>query len=124
VSFSKDTIPDAPSWFLSILELVIVIGIALFVGYAVFCFLLFGSARQAGIVRMTEVVNQNWKAALVLLIPLVYRPARIFLENLEEAGTWKRRKLIPPADKQEEKNPAKGDEAGASAPSTSTQTVL
>jgi hypothetical protein len=104
MSFSKETIPDYLNWLLSILELLIVFAIASLVGYAVFCFLL-GTSQEVRFTRLMQVVNENWKAALVLLIPLFYRPIRVFLENLEEAGSLKRRKSIPASSQQEETNP-------------------
>jgi heme/copper-type cytochrome/quinol oxidase subunit 2 len=106
MAFTKDSIPDALSWLLSVFELLIVLGISVLVGYTVVCFLWTARQTQAAqIAHMMEVVHANWKAALILLIPLLYRPARTFLENLEEAGSWKRRKLISPETKQEESNP-------------------
>ena len=104
MSFSRDTITDWLSWFLSVLESLIVFAITFLVGYAVFSFM-FGTSQEARFIDLMKTVNENWKAALVLLIPLFYRPVRVFLENLEEAGSLKRRKSIPASTKQEEANP-------------------
>ena len=103
---TKDTIPDALAWLLSVFELLIVLGISILVGYTVFCFLWTShQAKAAQLTQLMEVLHANWKAALILLIPLLYRPMRAFLENLEEAGGWKRRKTIPPTAKEEQTNP-------------------
>jgi hypothetical protein len=104
MNLSKDTIPDALLWILSVIELLIVLSIACLVGFAVYCFL-FDSGHQGRFVGLMEMVDEYWKAALVLLIPLFYRPVRTFLENLEEAGSFKRGKLVSPTSKQEETNP-------------------
>ncbi len=103
MSFTRETIPDFLTWLLSIVELIIVFSIALFTGYLAFCFL-FETSGELRITRLMQTVNQNWKAAIVLLIPLIYRPLRTFLEDLQEAGPFKR-KTLTPSDKQEETNP-------------------
>lgn len=104
MSFSKDTVPDFLNWLLSVLELLLVFAITCLLGYAIWCFVA-GTSQEARITRLIEVVNNNWKASLVLLIPLFYRPIRLFLENLEEAGGLKRGKIVEAASKQEEANP-------------------
>jgi hypothetical protein len=104
MSFSKDTIPEWLSYLLSVLELLIVLIIACLVGFAVYCFLS-GNAQEARFTTLMRTVNENWKAALVLLIPLFYRPLRTFLENLEEAGSWKRGRRIAGESKQEANPP-------------------
>jgi high-affinity Fe2+/Pb2+ permease len=104
MSFSRDTIPDWLLWLLSVLEVLIVLAIACLVGFTVFCFLS-GSAQQARFTVLMETVDKNWKAALVLLIPLFYRPMRAFLENLEEAGGWKRGKRMTGVPKEETNAP-------------------
>lgn len=105
MSFTRETIPNWLTWFLSVMELVIVLGLASLFGYVVLSFLL-QSPQQARVSAFMKTVNENWKAALILLVPLVYRPMRLFLENLEEAGPL-RRKALRPATKTEETNPPK-----------------
>jgi hypothetical protein len=46
--------------------------------------------RQARIIALMKGLNDNWKAALVLLVLLFYRTVRIFLEQAEEAWGVKR----------------------------------
>jgi len=103
MSFSKATIPDFLDYVLSILEMVIVLAIALLTGYAVFCFV-FGTHEEARFIVLMQVISENWKASLVLLIPLFYRPVRTFLEELEQVGSIRRRNVRPTA-KQQEDNP-------------------
>jgi hypothetical protein len=102
MSFSKDTVPNWLSYILSVLELVIVLALAGLLGVAVYA-LLAGDGER--ITYLMKTVHDNWRAALVLLIPLFYRPVRTFLENLEEAGSLKRTKIFPES-KQEQINPA------------------
>jgi hypothetical protein len=50
-------------------------------------------------------LNENWKAGLLLLVPLLYRTARKFLEESEEAGPFRKRRKVQDEDDQEaEKN--------------------
>ncbi len=102
MSFSKNTIPDALSYVLSILELIIVLALACLLGFAVYGLL--SGHGQERFAYLMKIVHDNWRAALVLLVPLFYRPVRTFLENLEEAGSFKRGK-ISPESKQEQINP-------------------
>jgi hypothetical protein len=103
MSFSKNAIPDWLSYILSILELLIVIALAGLLGVAVYGLLSgHGQERFTGLMKT---IHENWRAALVLLIPLFYRPVRTFLENIEEAGSFKRAKIFPES-KQEQTNPA------------------
>ncbi len=105
MSFSKETIPDALSYLLSILELLIVLALIGLLGFAVYSLLSGHWQERFGYLMKT--VHDNWRAALVLLIPLFYRPIRTFLENLEEAGSLKRGKILPIESKQEQTNPGK-----------------
>ncbi len=104
MKFTKDTIPDSLNWLLSILELLIVFAITLLVGFAICCFL-WDTGQVPRFTKLIQVINENWKASLVLLIPLFYRPVRAFLENLEEAGSLKRGKRISGETKQEQNAP-------------------
>jgi len=100
MSFSKDAIPEFLNYVLSIVELVIVLIIACLTGFAVYCFLS-GSGQQTRFISLMEAIEKNWKAALILLIPLFYRPVRTFLEQLEKAWGLERRK---PASIEKEQN--------------------
>lgn len=104
MSFSKDTISDCLNWLLSVLELVIVLAIACLVGFGVYC-LLSGSAQEARVVQLIKIINENWKAALVLLIPLFYRPIRMFLERLEQGPFGMRTGKPVPTEEEQKENP-------------------
>ena len=41
--------------------------------------------RAVRLAGMAKVLNDNWKVALLLLIPLFYRTIRVFLERVEKA---------------------------------------
>ena len=94
-------------WLLGVLELLIVFAVTFLIGYVLFC-LLWGQ-NPARLVALIGTINENWKAALILLIPLFYRPVRIFLDNLEEAGSFKRSKVAPQRQR-EQVNPTAGGE--------------
>ena len=56
------------------------------------------AALRRGIVRdilskLMITINQNWKAVLILLIPLFYQTIRKFIEEVEEAYGMKRRAI-------------------------------
>jgi hypothetical protein len=74
-------------WLVALLERLITlsIGVAVFiVGWR----LVWG--KSAADVLTT--VNQNWKALLIILIPLLYQTIRKFLDELEEFYGMKRKK--------------------------------
>jgi hypothetical protein len=57
--------------------------------------------RQARLTTALETLNANWKAALILLVPLFYRTIRGFLERVEEfagAKAPRKSKYIPQED--------------------------
>jgi len=47
-------------------------------------------AKQARLVEVVRLLNENWKVGLLILLPLFYRPIRTFLEELREAFGMKR----------------------------------
>jgi hypothetical protein len=100
MSFIKDSIPNFLNWLLGVLELLIVLAIALVIGYGVVCFL--WGTNQDRFVKLIAVINDNWKAALVLLIPLFYRPIRIYLEQLDKGPFGMQRR--PARVEQEQKD--------------------
>ncbi|SRR6266571_6753784 len=55
-------------------------------------------------VGLLQTINENWKAFLLLGIPLFYRTVRTFLEEVQEAAGMKRQR--PPKERSpEEPNP-------------------
>lgn len=85
------------------------------------------SVRQARLAAVLKGLNENWKAGLLLLIPLFYRTIRGFLERVEEFGGAKaprrpkstlQEKPNPVEQTQEGKNPAipRGDDANQGNP--------
>jgi len=53
-----------------------------------------GSSQQARLTQLMKLMNDDWKAALILLVLLFYRTIRIFLEQAEEAWGVKRKRPI------------------------------
>jgi hypothetical protein len=85
-------LPDGLNWLLSVFEPLIVLVIGFLILYSAY-WLVFGSeqsARQTRIMLLIRGINDNWKAALILLVPLFYRTVRVFLEQAEEAFSVKR----------------------------------
>lgn len=88
---SLSRLPDFLNWLLSAIEPLIVLGITVSVSYGAWCLIMpEANGRQARILALMKGINDNWKAALVLLVPLFYRTIRIFLEQAEEAMGVKR----------------------------------
>jgi hypothetical protein len=48
--------------------------------------------KQERICKTLKMVNDNWKAGLLILIPLFYRTVRMFLEEVQEIAGMKRQK--------------------------------
>ncbi|HKW87950.1 MAG TPA: hypothetical protein VJN21_04255 [Candidatus Acidoferrales bacterium] len=85
-------LPDWLDWLLCVAEPLVVLGITLVVFYIGYT-LVFGpeqSGHQTRFKELLRVVNDNWKAGLLLLVLLFYRTVRIFLEQAEEAFGVKR----------------------------------
>src|SRR5713226_4468994 len=85
------------NWLLSVVEPLVVLGIAIVILYAGYS-AVFGplqSTQQARFKELLQVINDNWKVGVLLLIVLFYRTIRIFLEQAEEAFTVKRKKPLP-----------------------------
>ena len=100
-------LPDWLNWLLSVVEPCIILIIALVLAYAGY-WLIFGveksAEHQTRLTQLVELINDNWKAALILLVLLFYRTIRIFLEQTEEAFGMKRKKPIS-GEPTEEPNP-------------------
>lgn len=102
MKFFKITIPNFLNWLLTVLELLIVLAIVLVIGYAIVSFL-WGDS-QVRVVLLMVAINENWKAALILLIPLFYRPIRIYLEQLDK-GPFGMQRRPAPVEQEQKENP-------------------
>ena|ERR1700733_11863076 len=105
---SRGSVPEWLNWLLSVVEPLIVLIITLLVGYVTY-WLVFGpstSDHYSQLVQSIKTVNDNWKAALILILLLFYRTVRTFLEQAEEAwGVKKKRPIV--GEPSEEDNPVR-----------------
>jgi hypothetical protein len=62
------------------------------------------STRQGRLAGVLRALNENWKAGLLLLVPLFYRTIRGFLERVEEFAGAKAPR-IPESTSPEKPNP-------------------
>jgi uncharacterized membrane protein YfcA len=79
-------LPAGLDWVLSVVEPLIVLGIGVFIIYSAY-WLIWGpehSSQQARIAQAMKMMHDNWKAGLILIVPLFYRTIRGFLERVEE----------------------------------------
>ena len=77
-----ELIPKTLNWLLSVIEPLIALAIGFLFLYATLCLVLGSYQKLAILSSVLTAVNDNWKAALALLIPLFYRPVRLVLEQL------------------------------------------
>lgn len=99
-------LPDWLNWLLSVVEPLVVLAIAALVFYSAY-WLVFGSEQDQHRTRLMALmkgINDDWKAALLLLLLLFYRTVRVFLEQAEEAFGVRKRKPLP-GEPQREANP-------------------
>lgn len=97
------------NWLLSVIEPCIILVIAFVLAYAGY-WLIFGSegsGHQARLTQLMKLMNDDWKAALILLVLLFYRTIRTFLEQAEEAWGVKRKRPII-GEPEENPNPTEG----------------
>ena len=88
-------IPIWLNWLLAVVEPLIVLAMTGVICWAAY-WLVFGLAqpdRQTRLLDAIRLLNDNWKAGLLLLLLLFYRTIRTFLEQAEEAWGVKRRRL-------------------------------
>ena len=111
MSFSKKLsklaqLPQWLNWLLSVVEPLIVLAITFVIGYAAY-WLVFGlnaTDKHTRMIQAMEVINNNWKVALIVLLLLFYRTVRIFIEQAEELWIVKRKKPMV-GEQQEQPNP-------------------
>jgi len=100
-------LPDWLNWLLSVVEPLVVLAIAFLLGYSVYMSIWDQGGQQTKLIQLMKVVNDNWKAALILFVILFYRTVRVFLEQAEE-GPWGFKKKSMQGDSQAEPNPPGG----------------
>ncbi len=67
----------------------VAVGVVLLVGWGTWRLL--SPAGRGPAEDVLKIIEANWKACLMLLAAMFYRPIRLFLENLEEVLGAKRR---------------------------------
>ncbi len=82
-------LPKLLDWALAVVEPLVALGFACAVFY-LGSRVVFGTASEDER-RLIKDVSENWKIAVVVLVPLFYRTVRIFLEEVVEAAGMKRR---------------------------------
>ena len=102
-------LPTALDWFLSVLEPLIVVALTVVITLATY-WLIFGPQAQNNqrITGVVKLLNDNWKAGLLLVVLLFYRTVRTFLEQAEELFSVKRRKQLVGEAEQPKENPHHG----------------
>jgi hypothetical protein len=86
-------LPEWLNWLLSVVEPLLVFGIIWLIGYGVILLFSASESQHAQIVTIIKVLNDNWKAGLILLLVLFYRTIRIFLEQAEQLWGVKKQQL-------------------------------
>jgi hypothetical protein len=76
-------------------ESLTVLGIFLLTGYVAWWMVLGNVAdpRYARTMALVHTMSENWRAFLLLGVPLFYRPVRTFMEEAQEWAGMKRRTL-------------------------------
>lgn len=82
--------PEQDDW-LSFWEVVLVTLLGIFILFAMGgagLWIFSGEPQEIAerFAKFLDVINRNWKVCLVIIIPLTFRPLRIFLENLKRFG--------------------------------------
>lgn len=94
-------------WLLFSIEIItvaiIAIGVALLIGYEIFWVAWPASTTpQYRIEAVLRALNENWKAGLLLLIPLFYRTVRTLLERIRKVPGFE---ISLPTEAEKEPNP-------------------
>ena len=100
------TVMRVLDWVLGIAGRVAILAGAAMVVYAIFQ-LFFGAEEpdQSRAGKVLALLNANWKAILLVLLPLLYLPLKTFLDSITEVtfgGTKFRRGKYPPDDTDDE----------------------
>ena len=89
--------PEFADWLIKVLERAMVASTALLFVAGVL-FLVFGnwsSVENTRAAQVLRLLDSNWRATLLLLVPLFYLPIRRFIEELDEFRGAKRRPQEP-----------------------------
>lgn len=84
-----------PLLLYKLMEGVTVLGV-FWVAFYMAYWIIWGDVNDPRHVRMLALlgaINDNWKACLLLLIPLLFRTIRTFMEEVEKVGGMKRKKV-------------------------------
>ena len=95
-----------PDLLLTLVERFTVILVAVFIFYLGFGLVFDGKPpSQTRAAQVLEILNLNWRALLILAIPLFYRPVKKFLDEVQEIAGMKR----PPQPKSQPPPPQPND---------------
>lgn len=61
--------------------------------------------RYGRMVSLVQLISNNWKAFLLILVPLFYRSTRTFMDEVQEVFGMKRRRTLLPTARTQEENP-------------------
>jgi len=78
-------IPRIVDWLLGVVAHFLVLSLGIFAVYCVFA-LIFGNLTNSRIEKILSLLNENWKALLVLGFPIFYRAIRKLLEEATISG--------------------------------------
>ncbi len=82
-------------WVEFLVVVVVVVAVCSVLGYLAY-WIIVGpdqDPRQQRLQIVAKLVNENWKVGLLLLVPLFYRPVRVFLEEIQEGPFGTSRQL-------------------------------
>jgi hypothetical protein len=85
VSWVSLNIPRIIDWFLGAIAYLLVLSLGIFAVYCVFG-LIFGNLTNSRIEKILSLLNDNWKALLVLGFPIVYPAIRKLLAKANLSG--------------------------------------
>lgn len=112
---SVKVLSDLPvwlNWLLSVVEPLIVLGITALIGYVAYrlVFVTDETGKNCELLKTIQVVSENWKASLILLLVLFYRTVRVFLEQIEKGPLgMERKKPLQMQEPEQEANPAQAE---------------
>lgn len=72
------------SWFLIAAEVIIAVLLIFLIGFVVFGLLLATNPETSKAARILDILNNDWKVLLILVLVPFYHPIYVFLRNLRE----------------------------------------
>lgn len=103
---SVTTLPTLLDWILQVSEYLFVGCIVVVVSYCGYQFVLGSAVEKAAVKEMLETINTNWKAFVIIAIPLFFRTVRVFLENVENVMGMKRSQAARKINAKSKANPS------------------